>query len=167
MIMILFRNYPLSFTGICAPIVPGNEIISLLIMMTYDFHCQICPVPVLLLLLLLLLSLLALSELDALSLQCKVNWLAKGCGSEDSTGCVKFVGTSLVRALAAIRCILPHLFWYFWKGLPHSRDKRWALYGGRLWFMISWVTNIRYCRRIGMREKLTCTLVNVIKLYMK
>lgn len=42
MIMILFRNYPLSFTGICAPIVPENEIISLLIMMTYDFHCQIC-----------------------------------------------------------------------------------------------------------------------------
>lgn len=42
MIMILFRNYPLSFTGICALIVPENEIISLLIMMTYDFHCQIC-----------------------------------------------------------------------------------------------------------------------------
>lgn len=46
MIMILFRNYPLSFTewkrAICAAVVPENGIISLLIMMTYDFHCQIC-----------------------------------------------------------------------------------------------------------------------------
>lgn len=46
MIMILFGNYPLSFTewkrAICAAIVPENGIISLLIMMTYDFHCQIC-----------------------------------------------------------------------------------------------------------------------------
>lgn len=74
------------------------------------------PPVLLLFLLLLLLSLLALSELDALSFNCKVNWLAKGCSnmerlpSQDSTGCVKFAGTSLVRLLAAIRCILPHLF---------------------------------------------------------
>lgn len=46
MIMILFRNYPLSFTAwkraICAAVVLENGIISVLIMMTYDFHCQIC-----------------------------------------------------------------------------------------------------------------------------